>query len=325
MKTADCIIRHPANPVLSAADIPYPATQIFNAGVARHQGRYVMVFRNDVGARPGDARVERTNMGLAFSDDGVRWTPAPAPWIEWRTEEIRRAYDPRITVIDGRCHLCFAVDTRHGIRGGIAVTDDLDKLEVLSLSAPDNRNMVLFPERLDGRLMRLERPFPVYGRGAPEAFDIWFSDSPDGVYWGNTRLVLGSEQVPWSNAKIGPGAPPVRTAEGWLTLFHAVNIDKARPLPAWHADWFKTYTVGIMLLDLERPWIVKGMCREPLMVPEAPYELEGFRGHVLFPGGLIVEDDGEAKIYYGAADTVECLATAAVDDLIALCLRGGAP
>jgi beta-1,4-mannooligosaccharide/beta-1,4-mannosyl-N-acetylglucosamine phosphorylase len=325
MKTADCITRHPANPVLSAADIPYPATQIFNAGVARHQGRYVMVFRNDVGARPGDARVERTNMGLAFSDDGIGWTPAPAPWIEWRTEEIRRAYDPRITVVDGRCHLCFAVDTRHGIRGGIAVTDDLDKLEVLSLSAPDNRNMVLFPERLEGRLMRLERPFPVYGRGAPEAFDIWFSDSPDGVYWGNTRLVLGSEQVPWSNAKIGPGAPPVRTAEGWLTLFHAVDIDKTRSLPAWHADWFKTYTVGIMLLDLERPWIVKGMCREPLMVPEAPYELEGFRGHVLFPGGLIVENDGEAKIYYGAADTVECLATAAVDDLVALCLQGGAP
>lgn len=57
------------------------------------------------------------------------------------------------------------------------------------------------------------------------------------------------------------------------------------------------------------------------MVPEEKYELEGFRGHVLFPGGLILEDDGEVKIYYGAADTVECLATAHVDDLIALCLK----
>jgi beta-1,4-mannooligosaccharide/beta-1,4-mannosyl-N-acetylglucosamine phosphorylase len=306
--------------VLTAADVPYPATLIFNAGVTKYQGRYVMVFRNDYGGTPGEAHFEGTNMGVAFSDDGITWDPQPEPWIEWHDEEIRRAYDPRLTVIDGRCYLCFAVDTHHGIRGGIAVTDDFDTWQVLSLSAPDNRNMVLFPGRHRGRFMRLERPFPIYGRGAPEAFDIWFSDSPDAAYWGNTQLVLGSEAVPWANAKIGPGAPPIKTPEGWLALFHAVDIDRSRELPAWHPNWHKTYTIGLMLLDLERPWVVKGMYREPLMIPRAPYELEGFRGHVLFPGGMILEEDGEVKIYYGAADTVECLATAHVDDLLALCV-----
>lgn len=64
------------------------------------------------------------------------------------------------------------------------------------------------------------------------------------------------------------------------------------------------------------------MAREPLMVPEEKYELEGFRGHVLFPGGLILEESGEVKIYYGGADTVECMATANVDDLLRLCLDG---
>jgi beta-1,4-mannooligosaccharide/beta-1,4-mannosyl-N-acetylglucosamine phosphorylase len=316
---AQCIKRHPGNPILSASQIPYPATLIFNAGVTKYQGKYVMVFRNDYGGTPGVDHFDGTNIGVAFSDDGIRWSPAPRPWIKLETQEISRAYDPRITVIDGRCYLCFAVDTRHGIRGGIAVTDDFDTWEILSMSAPDNRNMVLLPEKVGGKFVRLERPFPIYGRGAPENFDIWLSDSPDCAYWGNTQLVLGSEQVPWTNSKIGPGAPPVRTLQGWLTLFHAVNVDTSRQIPAWHNDWFKTYTIGLMLLDLERPWIVKGMCRQPLMVPQEAYEHEGFRGDVLFPGGMILEEGGEVKIYYGAADTVECLATADVGDLLDLC------
>jgi beta-1,4-mannooligosaccharide/beta-1,4-mannosyl-N-acetylglucosamine phosphorylase len=313
------VTRHPANPVLSAKDIPYPSTLIFNAGIAKWQGKYVMVFRNDYGGNPGSAHFKGTNMGVAFSDDGISWQARPEPWIEWKDDEVRRAYDPRITIVDGRCYLCFALDTAHGIRGGIAVTDDFDKWDVLSLSAPDNRNMVMFPERRDGKFMRLERPFPIYGRGAPESFDLWFSDSPDCCYWGNTQLVLGSEQVPWANSKIGPGAPPVKTPQGWLVVFHAVTTDRSRKLPAWHPDWFKTYTIGLMLLNLEQPWIVKGMYEKPLMTPVEKYETEGFRGHVLFPGGLILEDSGEVKIYYGAADTVECLATAHVDDLLALC------
>lgn len=101
-----------------------------------------------------------------------------------------------------------------------------------------------------------------------------------------------------------------------------MHINPAHELPAWHPHWHKTYTIGLMLLDLDEPWRVKGLCPEPLMVPETPYECEGYRGHVLFPGGLILEDDGEVKIYYGAADTVECLATANVNDLIALCRLG---
>src|ERR1035437_1789020 len=108
-----CIRRCPSNPVLSAGQIPYPATLIFNAGVAKYQGRYVMAFRNDYGGRPGSSDFAGTNIGVAFSNDGVHWEPRPRPWIAWQTDEIRRAYDPRITVIDNRCYLCFAVDTRH--------------------------------------------------------------------------------------------------------------------------------------------------------------------------------------------------------------------
>ncbi|MBN2711880.1 MAG: glycoside hydrolase family 130 protein [Planctomycetes bacterium] len=325
LKSSSVIKRHPSNPILSDKDIPYEAALVFNAGVCKYQGKYVVVFRNDYGF-PKDENGKntigrhRTNIGIAYSDDGINWDVQPNPCFDLRSEEISRAYDPRLTVLDGQVYMCFAVDTAHGVRGGIARTTDFDKWEILTMTAPDNRNMVLFPEKVNGKYCRLERPFPVYSRGHKDRFDTWFSDSPDCCYWGNCQLVLGVEDVPFANDKIGPAAPPIKTKEGWLTTFHAVDIDDNRGKNGWENAWKKRYTAGIMLLDLEEPWKVKAMSKEPLIAPEAEYETDnGFRNDVIFPGGMILEDDGEVKIYYGAADTVECLVTAHVDDLIKLC------
>ncbi len=315
-----CITRHPDNPVLTAEDVPYDATLIFNAGIAKWQDRYVMVFRNDW-LPPGDThfRGENTSLGLAWSDDGIKWRVEPEPCWKVTTDEIRRVYDPRLTVIDGVMHICFAMDTQHGVRGGIAITDDFKRFEIQTLSAPDNRNMVLFPQKINGQYVRLERPMPVYSRGR-DRFDIWLSTSPDLIHWGNTQLVLGVEQVAFANDKLGPAAPPVLTKRGWLTTFHSVDRDETRGKNGWEAKWQKRYCAGIMLLDRDEPWKVIARCSTPLLAPEAKYETgEGFRNDVIFPGGMILEDSGEVKIYYGAADTVECLATANVDDLLAAC------
>jgi beta-1,4-mannooligosaccharide/beta-1,4-mannosyl-N-acetylglucosamine phosphorylase len=319
------IRRHPANPVLAPNDVPYGPAMVFNAGVTKYEGQYVMVFRNDYGdAEKGTIEPHiTTNLGLAFSSDGVQWEVQPSPCWSWNDEEVIRVYDPRLTVIEGKCYMCFAVDTKHGLRGGIAVTDDFRQFDILSLSVPDNRNMVLFPEKVGGKYVRLERPFPVYSRGGVDRFDMWMSDSPDLRYWGNSRLVLGVEQVPFANDKVGPGAPPIRTDKGWLTTFHAVDLDPSRGKNGWEDTWKKRYTAGIMLLDLDDPGKIVGMSQSPLLAPEASYETDGgFRNDVIFPGGMILEDSGEVKIYYGAADTVECLATADVDDLVSLCLTG---
>lgn len=316
------------NPLIKPSMVPFASTLTYNAGITKYKGKYVMLFRNDYGYSQEDMRrlkhnvfsQIRINLGLAASDDGINWRIKPEPVLPIPlTEEILRVYDPRLTVIEDRCYLCFAADTPHGIRGGIAVTDDLEKFELLSLSVPDNRNMVLFPEKINGMFVRLERPFPIYGRGAPEAFDMWISDSPDCKYWGNSRLLLGSEQVPFSNCKIGPAAPPVKTRAGWLTTFHAVWKHADKELLSWHGGWNKEYFGGLMLLDLNDPSKIIGMYDKPLLAPEEDYEIDGMRGSVIFPGGMILEDSGEVKIYYGAADTVECLATADVDDLLELC------
>ncbi len=353
----DVVHRHPSNPILSACDVPYPCGLLFNAGVAKYQGRYVMVFRNDYGSTSGEefqkeraagrSGFDGTNLGLAFSDDGLAWSVEPQPCITLEqarqliaplmpdkntAEELQRFYDPRLTVVEGRVYMCFAIDTAHGLRGGVAVTEDFERWEVLSASVPDNRNMVLFPEKIDGHFCRFERAVNTYGGNTlyEDQAMMWWSRSPDLRHWGFSQHVLATKSIPFANSKMGPGAPPVRTERGWLTTFHGVWRDDTRGKNGWEDRWPKIYRAGIMLTDLDRPWKILGMSRRPLISPEAWYEtgrnvpegrsFDGFRNDVIFPGGMILEDSGEVKIYYGGADTVECLATAHVDDLIGACL-----
>ena len=316
-----CIRRYEHNPILRGSDVPYASDLVFNAGVIPYQGGYAMVFRNDYGYVGGTA-FSGTNIGLAHSRDGLRWEVEPEPVFSMKDEEIHRAYDPRLTVIDGQIYMTFAVDTRHGLRGAIAKTDDLHHFEVLSMSVPDNRNMVLFPEKIGGMFIRLERPMPVYSRGK-DRFDIWLSESPDLIHRGTSKLVAGVEDFPFANDKIGPGAPPVRTKAGWLVAAHTVDINPERGKNGWEDRWTKRYCASVMLLDGDEPWKVLGLSRVPLIAPEAPYERdEGFRTNVVFPTGMIRMADGTIRIYYGAADTVIALAEAREDDLIRLCLEG---
>ena len=340
LKSADCIKKHPT-PILTKKDIPYDAELIFNAGVAKINGEYVMVFRNDYGTTHEEYEnkikpISNTSIGIAISKNGIDgWVVKDHPLMALYMRggenanllgtdgfyDLRRLYDPRITVIEDKIYLCLAADTNHGIRGCIAeLSEDYESYKIISASAPENRNMVLFPEKIGGYYVRLERPFPVYSRGR-DRFDIWISKSPDLKFWGESELLLGVENVPFANDKIGPAAPPIKTKYGWLTTFHAVDKETyGRGQSEWEFWWNKRYTAGIMLLDLDDPSRVIGMSKLPLIAPELPFETdEGYRQHVIFPGGMILEDDGEVKIYYGASDTVECVATCSLEDLVALC------
>ncbi len=328
-KTHKCINKF-SRPILTKDDVPYPATLVFNAGVTKYNGKYVMVFRNAYGTdKEAFESGVNTNffdsVGVAYSENGIDgWCVEPEPLADSKDMhgECERLYDPRITVIDGTPYICLAKDTHHGVCGCIAeLNDSFDEIEIISSTVPDNRNMVLFPEKINGMYVRLERPFPVYSRGGKDRFDIWISKSPDLKYWGESELLLGVEDVSFANDKIGPAAPPIKTDKGWLTLFHAVDIDTSRGKNGWEERWQKRYTAGVMLLDYENPSKVIGICKEPLIVADMPFEqADGFRQNVIFPGGMINEPDGTVKIYYGASDTVECVATANIADLIDLCL-----
>ncbi len=328
LNSAKCI-KKLHKPILTKNDIPYPAELIFNAGVVKHKNRYVMVFRNDYDNSQDtfsdSNRKFKTCIGVAFSDNGIdNWTVRETPLIDESDldDETIRLYDPRITIIEDKIYLCLAMDTKHGLRGCIATVDEnFENLQIISASTPDNRNMVLFPEKINGMFARLERPMPVYSRGG-DRFDTWISFSPDLKFWGESKLVMGVEDVPFANNKIGPAAPPIKTDRGWLTTFHAVDYYDDREKNGWESSWKKRYCAGIMLLDLDDPSKVIGYSKTPLIAAELDYETNyGFRTNVIFPGGMILESDGQVKIYYGASDTVEAVAFSTVDELIKLCLE----
>ena len=162
-KSASCIKRYNGGlPVLDSSMVPYDACLVFNAGVAKYKDEYLMLFRDDYGYDAGPSRFmggnkfRGTYLGFARSKDGLSWKCDQSPF--WSAEmlgdsEIFRIYDPRLIVIEEELYLCFAADTYHGLRGGIGkISSDLQNVEIISLSLPDNRNMVLFSEKI--RLIR---------------------------------------------------------------------------------------------------------------------------------------------------------------------------
>ena len=164
--SAPCI-KKLEKPILTKDDMPYDASLIFNAGVAKYKGQYVMVFRNDYGATEETfpSVYFKTSIGFATSEDGVHWKVRETTICDSAdllpTDEMKRLYDPRITIIDGKPYLCMAMDTRHGVRGCIAEVDEnFESIRIISASAPDNRNMVLFPEKINGKYDQMGIPFP---------------------------------------------------------------------------------------------------------------------------------------------------------------------
>jgi len=304
----DVFQRSSANPVLSPDQFPFKVRAVYNSSaIRREDGTYVML-----------CRVNQLNhctlLWGADSDDGVTWQVRPKPFAMPDTEEWRRyaptVYsDPRTTRIAGEYLVPLACQNTEYTRVALFRSENLETLTFSHyLNAPDNRNMVIFPEKSpDGRYMRLERPNIAASDGKG---NIWLSYSPDLVHWGESREVLATEQV-WNYgiSGLGPSTVPHRTDEGWLIVFHAI-MDNCTT---------REYSAGAALLDLEDPSRVLAVTRYPVLYPEADYEMTGLVEHVVFPCSLAVEDGGEVKLYYGAADTVQCLATTTLDTLVRAC------
>lgn len=329
-------VRHPANPIIDVADLTGAGVLAFNPGVIRTADGWSMALRVDEGTT-GDSNITGSHIAFATSEDGVSWTLQPDLALDRDDalallqslephrpldEELWRIYDPRLLEIDGEVVLSFAADTTHGLRPGLARRTAAG-WEAVALGPPDDRNNVVFPELIDGRYHRLQRPMHEYGGEALGAgkYGIWTSASPDLVHWGDTRFIADRSIAPYANDKIGPGAPPLRTEMGWLCLFHAVSVLADVTQRGWEASWEKTYVAGALLLDLDDPSRLVAAAPIPALAPEAPYETEGFRNDVIFPTAAVAVD-GDVWMYYGAADTVIGLATAPIDAVVEFVLSG---
>lgn len=307
---SDSVIRrYRGNPILTAKDIPFECLRCYNPAAFKFRDKYMMLVRVW-----GEGR--RESVGLAVSDDGYHFTVEPSPVLLPSPADQGRLNDCRVTEIDGEFYVCYCSDPEDGIRIGILKTDDFHHFEHVYYSEPDNRNAVLFPEKINGLYVRLDRPFArQYFLDRP--YDFWISYSPDMRFWGNHKKMLGFEQVAWGSNKIGPGPQPIKTDRGWLVIYHGAEVpDPQKP------GWNKVYRAGILLCDLNDPTKIIAKPPMPLLSPEEWYETNPeYRDNIVFPTGVIAEPDGGVKIYYGASDNCICLAESSIDELLDFCLN----
>ena len=302
--------RYQKNPILTKNDVPYSVATIHNAGVAKYNSKYMMIFRSHL-------HNGRSILGLAESEDGFNFKVSAKPFMVpsekagFKEYEEYGVEDPRLTFIDGEYLITYSAYSRHGVRIGLAKTKDFSKVERVSLiTEVDYRNLVIFPEKINGLYARLDRP-----HSEINPWSIWISYSPDLKYWGESKLIMKPLQYHWDEMKIGPGAPPVKTERGWLSIYHGV-------FPTMDGC---VYRLGAALHDLQDPAKIIGVGDDWILQPEEPYELTGYVHNVVFTCGAVPEEDGTLKIYWGGADTVICAGTAKIDDLIDLCLHNSRP
>ena len=224
-------------------------------------------------------RIARSNDGINFIIDEE---PALVPENEYETFGLE---DPRITKINNKYIITCKVVSEAGIATTIIETYDFIKFHRKGISfCPENLDVVIFPEKINNYYYALTRPVPK--NIGPLA--IWITQSPDLIHWGNHKVLVSPRLNQFDSARVGASCVPIKTQRGWLEIYHG-------------ADESHKYCLAAVLLDLEKPWIVKGFSKRPLMKPEADYELNGFFGNVVFACGA-VELNEKLIIYYGASD-----------------------
>ena len=304
------VTRYEGNPILTKDDIPYPVETVHNAGVTKFNGRYIMLFRSQLDTG-------RSIIGLAESEDGFNFKPRPEPFMVPSKEPVFCEYeeygieDPRITLLEGAHYITYSAYSKHGVRIGLARTLDFDSVErVAFITQADYRNAVIFPEKINDRYIRLDRP-----HSDINPWSIWISFSPDLSHWGDSRIVMKPVTYHWDEMKIGPGAPPIRTDKGWLSIFHGVAQTMAGCV----------YRLGVALHKLDDPAEILGVGDRWILQPQDPWEVIGYVNNVVFTCGAVPEGDGTLKLYWGGADKVMCAGTAVIDELVQLCLTDSRP
>jgi predicted GH43/DUF377 family glycosyl hydrolase len=338
------IVRCPENPIVVPGIYDWRRAVVFNPGAIHAHGRFYLFERAAGGLRPFHCCI-----GALVSDDGVNFqhlSPEPVFTPEMAGSRHGSVQDPRVVALDGRYVMTYAFrpfawnssPTGVGVpessqasypgfsgapesnqtRSGLAVSDDLVSWRHHGWVTPpelDDRDVVLFPERIGGRYAALRRPLqlvgPEWGTDKPS---IWISFSSDLVSWSAPELVAVPHET-WENDRIGAAAPPIRTEAGWLLLHHGVQNEDG-------TDRRVVYRTGALLLDLADPRRVIARTRTPILEPEAYYERFGlYIPNVVFPTGAVVVND-TVWIYYGVCDTAIALGTVPLDDLVERVLSG---
>ncbi len=295
----DPVWRYTENPIISADALP-DSNSIFNSAVVPFGDGYAGIFRCDDTQRNMDIHA-------GFSKDGIHWDIRPET-ISFESEEkelLQSAYryDPRVCWVEDRYVITWC-NGYHGPTIGVACTTDFQTFtQMENAFLPFNRNGVMFPRKIQGRYAMLSRPSD---NGHTPFGDIFYSESPDLIFWGRHRHVMTTAGG-WQSTKVGAGPVPIETSEGWLLFYHGVLNS---------CNGF-VYSFGAALLDLEQPWKVLYRTKPYLMAPSAEYERTGDVPNVVFPCAALCDaDTGRIALYYGCADTVTGMAFCHAEEVV---------
>lgn len=242
-----------------------------------------------------------SHLRLVCSDDGLNFYEPEGylPIIGQGLLESFGIEDCRVATRSDGFHLTYTMVSPYGVGVGYMVTKDFKSFDRKGMVfPPHNKDCALFEETINGKYYALHRP------SSPELGGnyIWISESPDGIYWGNHKLLATTRKGMWDSARLGAGASPIKTEKGWLEIYHGATEEHR-------------YCLGLLLLDLNDPTKVLARSTSPIMEPIALYEQEGFFGNVVFTNGHIVEGD-KLSLYYGASDEVICKAEFSITELL---------
>jgi len=305
LQPPEMFTRHKLNPILTAADWPYPVHSVFNPGATLlPDGTTLLLCR--VEDRRG-----LSHLCAARSVNGVDgWVidekPTLMPDPENYPEELWGIEDPRITWVPElkKFVVVYTAYSAEGPGVALALTDDFKTFERYGvIMSPEDKDAALLPHRIGEYWALIHRPV-----NPPDA-NMWISYSSDLRHWGSHKALLEARKGGWWDAnKIGLSPPPIETAEGWLVIYHGVKHNAAGSL----------YRMGLALFDLKTPEKCLKRSSEWVFGPRESYEQTGDVGYAVFPCGTTLAPDGDTlRIYYGAADTTICLATGSVKEMLA--------
>ncbi len=341
------VFRSPRNPIIEPKDIrpsrdDFEVIGVFNPGVIRFRDEVILLLR--VAERPisphpditlaavydvteGDIILKKfpkdnpendfsdprliitptqtfltslSHLRLARSSDGINFEIEDAPTITPANDyETFGLEDPRITLIDDTYYISYVAVSPLGVTTCLISTRDFNSFQRHGvIFCPENKDAVLFPEKINDKFYALHRPVsPLFKK-----HQIWLAESPNLTCWGNHRTSMEPRPGCWDEIKVGASAVPFKIKQGWLEIYHG-------------ADRNNRYCLGAVLLDRHQPWKVIARSQNPILQPQADYEIEGFFGNVVFSCGLLYEDE-KLKIYYGVADTAVCFAELPLQDVL---------
>lgn len=302
IKKTDILQRWEGNPIIILDDIPISCSTIHNCAAVKLKNEYLLLL--DIEDLKGHQVIYP-----ASSKDGYRFTVGKKPLIQYLDmnaddESVMGVVDPRITLLEGTYYITYMVDSKVGFRLALAKTTDFKHIENLGyISEPDTKAGALFPEKINGRYARLERP--------KDGGRIWISYSDDMIYWGNSDAVLSPRAGYWDFNRVGCAVPPFRIPSGdWMLIYYGIKTTSGGPL----------FRIGAAILDKDNPGLVIKRTNVPILSPRKYYERIGDINNLIYSCGGIVEDN-ILKLYYGASYSCICLATTTIDEIIDNCLE----